>query len=132
MLNISELRFKYPKKYPNLLFRVLFCSSASSDGVNNPCGASCHYPGEENPIKQAPFRFLFLFRFYGCGLVRVYSGACLCLGFPVTRFRLLCRSRFFPNVPDTTIRELVRQSYDLVLASLSKKEREALGGIMEE
>lgn len=25
MLNISKLRIKYPKKYPNLLFRVLFC-----------------------------------------------------------------------------------------------------------
>ena len=24
-LNISKLRIKYPKKYPNLLFRVLFC-----------------------------------------------------------------------------------------------------------
>ena len=24
MLNVSKLRIKYPKKYPNLLFRVLF------------------------------------------------------------------------------------------------------------
>ena len=34
---------------------------------------------------------------------------------------------FNQDVPDTKIRELVRQSYDLVLASLPKKEREALG-----
>ncbi len=33
---------------------------------------------------------------------------------------------FDRDVPDETIRALVRQSYDLVAASLSKKEREAL------
>lgn len=33
---------------------------------------------------------------------------------------------FDKDVPDDMIRELVRQSYDLVVASLSKKEREAL------
>ena len=33
---------------------------------------------------------------------------------------------FDEDVPDETIRELVRQSYDLVVASLPKKEREAL------
>ncbi|MCM1151255.1 MAG: MmcQ/YjbR family DNA-binding protein [Alistipes sp.] len=33
---------------------------------------------------------------------------------------------FDKDVPDTTIRELVRQSYDLVAATLPKKEREAL------
>ncbi len=33
---------------------------------------------------------------------------------------------FDRDVPDDTIRELVRQSYDLVVASLPKKEREAL------
>ena len=37
---------------------------------------------------------------------------------------------FNQDVPDTKIRELVRQSYDLVRASLSKKEREALGASM--
>ena len=34
--------------------------------------------------------------------------------------------RFDKDVPDDTIRELVRQSYDLVVASLPRKEREAL------
>ena len=33
---------------------------------------------------------------------------------------------FDKDVPDDTIRELVRQSYDLVVASLPKKERETL------
>lgn len=33
---------------------------------------------------------------------------------------------FNEDVPDKTIKELVKQSYDLVVASLSKKEREAL------
>ena len=33
---------------------------------------------------------------------------------------------FDKDVPDDTIRELVRQSYDLVAASLPKKERESL------
>ena len=33
---------------------------------------------------------------------------------------------FDQDVPDTKIRELVRQSYDLVRTSLPKKEREAL------
>lgn len=35
---------------------------------------------------------------------------------------------FNTDVPDRTIRELVRQSYDIVVASLSKKEKEALQG----
>lgn len=33
---------------------------------------------------------------------------------------------FDRDVPDKTIKELVKQSYDLVVASLSKKERDAL------
>lgn len=33
---------------------------------------------------------------------------------------------FNQDVPDKTIKELVKQSYDLVVASLSKKEKEAL------
>lgn len=33
---------------------------------------------------------------------------------------------FNEDVPDKTIKELVKQSYDLVVASLSKKERETL------
>ncbi len=33
---------------------------------------------------------------------------------------------FNRNVPDSKIKELVRQSYDLVVASLTKKQREAL------
>lgn len=35
---------------------------------------------------------------------------------------------FNTDVPDRTIKELVRQSYDIVVASLSKKEKEALQG----
>ena len=45
MLNISKLRIKYPKKYPKKQIRVLFSSSSAFNGVNNPGGASCHYPG---------------------------------------------------------------------------------------
>lgn len=37
---------------------------------------------------------------------------------------------FNTDVPDRTIKELVRQSYDIVVASLSKKEKEALQGDM--
>lgn len=33
---------------------------------------------------------------------------------------------FDSDVPDETIKELVKQSYDIVVASLSKKEKEAL------
>lgn len=35
---------------------------------------------------------------------------------------------FNTDVPDRTIKELVRQSYDIVVASLSKKEKEMLQG----
>lgn len=34
---------------------------------------------------------------------------------------------FNEDVPDKTIKELVKQSYNIVVASLSKKEKEALG-----
>ena len=34
---------------------------------------------------------------------------------------------FNQDVPDSKIRELVRQSYDIVVASLTKKQREKLG-----
>ncbi len=38
---------------------------------------------------------------------------------------------FDKDVPDKMIRDLVKQSYDMVVASLSKKEREALQTISE-
>lgn len=36
---------------------------------------------------------------------------------------------FNKDVPDQTVKELVRQSYDSVVASLTKKEKEALGAM---
>lgn len=36
---------------------------------------------------------------------------------------------FNQDVPDATVRELVRQSYDLVVASLTKKQRETLASL---
>ena len=37
---------------------------------------------------------------------------------------------FNQDVPDSKIRELVRQSYDIVAASLTKKQREELGKLL--